>query len=174
MTHKTFCVKSLDKIQEKEIVEQFILYLKSFNCDKNITWRLYHYSSVEKHTLNKLLTTYNIVPETYGVSIEWIDLCDILIKYKFVFKNCFDYSIKSINKVLNQIGYIPDNFIYKNTLIKNGLDTIIAVYKSDNLSKFNDIVFSKIDIMEDIIFYNMIDCISLYYLRNFMQENVIF
>jgi predicted RecB family nuclease len=174
MTHKTFCVNSLDKIQEKEMIEEFLLYLKSFNCDKHITWRLYHYSGIEKYTLNKLLGQYNMVPEDYGVTIIWIDLCDILIKYKFVFKNCFDYSIKSINKILNQLKYIPDNCIYRNSLIKNGLDSIIALYKCDDKSKTHNINFNKIDIMEDIIYYNMIDCISLYYLRNFIQENVSF
>ena len=174
MKHKTFCLKNLDKIQEKEMIEEFLLYLKSFNCEKHITWRLYHYSGVEKYTLNKLMEQYKILPETYGITIQWIDLCDILIKYKFVFKNCFDYSVKSINKVLNQLGYIPDECIYKNSLIKNGLDSIIALYKCDENSKLNNIELNKSILMEDIIYYNMIDCMSLYYLRKFLQETVLF
>lgn len=174
MKHKTFCLKSLDKIQEKEMIEEFLLYLKSFNCEKHITWRLYHYSGVEKYTLNKLMEQYKILPETYGITIQWIDLCDILIKYKFVFKNCFDYSVKSINKVLNQLGYIPDECIYKNSLIKNGLDSIIALYKCDENSKLNNIELNKSILMEDIIYYNTIDCMSLYYLRKFLQETVLF
>lgn len=174
MIHKTFCVKTLEKFQEKEMIEDFLLYLKSFNCEKHITWRLYHYSSVEKYTLNKLFESYFINPETYGITIEWIDLCDVLIKYKFVFKNCFDYSIKSINRVLNQLGYIHNNCIYKNSLIKNGLDTIIALYKCYDESKLNNIYINRTDIMKDIIYYNMIDCISLYYLRNFLQQTVSF
>lgn len=174
MKHKTFCLKKLDKIQEKELIEEFLLYLKCFNCEKHITWRLYHYSGVEKYTLNKLMEQYKILPETYGITIHWIDLCDILIKYKFVFKNCFDYSVKSINKVLNQLGYIPDECIYKNSLIKNGLDSIIALYKCDENSKLNNIELNKSILMEDIIYYNMIDCMSLYYLRKFLQETVLF
>ena len=174
MKHKTFCVNTLNKLQEKEMVEEFLLYLKSFNCEKHITWRLYHYSGVEKYTLNKLMEQYNFLPETYGITIQWIDLCDILIKYKFVFKNCFDYSIKSINKVLNQLSYIPDDCIYKNSLIKNGLDSIIALYKCDEFSKLNNIELNKSVLMEDITYYNMIDCMSLYYLRKFLQETVLF
>ena len=174
MKHKTFCVNKLNKLQEKEMIEEFLLYLKSFNCEKHITWRLYHYSGVEKYTLNKLMEIYKILPVTYGVTIQWIDLCDILLKYKFVFKNCFDYSIKSINKVLNNLGYIPDDCIYKNSLIKNGLDSIIALYKCDDHSKTDNIQLSKSVLMEDIIYYNMIDCMSLYYLRNFLQETILF
>ena len=174
MIHKTFCVKTLDKSNEKEMIEDFLLYLKSFNCEKHITWRLYHYSGIEKYTLNKLFDSYFINPETYGITIEWIDLCDILIKYKFVFKNCFDYSIKSINKTLNQLEYIPHECVYKNSSIKNGLDSIIALYKCDDESKINNININKTNIMEDIIYYNMIDCISLYYLRNFLQQTVLF
>ena len=101
-------------------------------------------------------------------------MCDILIKYKFVFKNCFDYSVKSINKILNQLNYIPDDCIYKNSLLKNGLDTIIAVYKCDDDSKINNIQLNKSILMEDIISYNKIDCMSLYYLRKFLQETILF
>ena len=174
MKHKTFCVNKLNKLQEKEMIEEFLLYLKSFNCEKHITWRLYHYSGVEKYTLNKLMEIYKILPVTYGVTIQWIDLCDILLKYKFVFKNCFDYSIKSINKILNQLNYIPDDCIYKNSSIKNGLDSIIALYKCDDHSKTYNIQLSKSVLMEDIIYYNMIDCMSLYYLRKFLQETILF
>jgi hypothetical protein len=172
MTHKTFCVEKLDKINEKEIIEDFLLFLKSYDVEKQITWRLYHYSGVEKYTLNKLMDKYNIIPETFGIKIEWIDLCDLLIKYKFVFKGCFDYSIKSINKILNQLEYIPDEYIYQNSLIKNGLDTIIAVFKCEDQSKLLNESFNKLNLMNDISYYNMIDCISLFYLREFLVDNL--
>ena len=174
MIHKTFCVKYLEKSYERQLIEDFLLFLKSFNCEKNITWRLYHYSGVEKYTLNKLIENYKIIPENYGITIEWIDLCDLLIKYKFVFKSCFDYSIKSINKVLNQLEYVPDDCVYKKSLIKNGLDSIIAVYKCDELSKINNIELNKTELMKDITYYNMIDCISLYYLRSFLEYTIKF
>ena len=172
MTHKTFCVEKLNKINEKEIIEDFLLFLKSYDVEKQITWRLYHYSGVEKYTLNKLMDKYNIIPETFGIKIEWIDLCDLLIKYKFVFKGCFDYSIKSINKILNQLEYIPDEYIYQNSLIKNGLDTIIAVFKCEEQSKLLNESFNKLNLMNDISYYNMIDCISLFYLREFLVDNL--
>ena len=172
MTHKTFCVEKLDKINEKEIIEDFLLFLKSYDVEKQITWRLYHYSGIEKYTLNKLMDKYNIIPETFGIKIEWIDLCDLLIKYKFVFKGCFDYSIKSINKILNQLEYIPDEYIYQNSLIKNGLDTIIAVFKCEEQSKLLNESFNKLNLMNDISYYNMIDCISLFYLREFLVDNL--
>lgn len=174
MIHKTFCVDVLEKFQEKKMIEEFILYLKSFNCEKHITWRLYYYSGIEKNMLNKLFAYYCIEPESYGISIEWIDLYDILIKYKFVFKNCFKYSLKNINNILNQLKYIPDEYIYKNTLIKNELDSIIAIYKCDNESKINNININKSNTFKDISYYNMIDCISLYHLRNFLQQTVSF
>jgi hypothetical protein len=170
MSHKTFCVNYLDKKDEKKLIEDFLLFLKSFNCEKHITWRLYHYSGVEKYTLNKLLEDYNIKPETFGLSIQFIDLYDLLIKYKFVFKNCFEFSLKSINKILYQLEYIPENFIYKNSIIKNGLDSIIAIYKCDEECKMNNVHLNKLNITDDINYYNMIDCISLYHLRVFLND----
>jgi|LauGreDrversion4_2_1035121.scaffolds.fasta_scaffold02082_9 hypothetical protein len=170
MSNKTFCVKSLDDNNEKQILEDFLLYLKSFHCDKHITWRLYHYSGVEKYTLNKLMERYNLLPETYGISIVWIDLYEVLIQYKFVFKNCYDYSLKSINKALSALEYIPDDCIYDNCVVKNGLDSIIAVYKCDQEARSNNKEFNKSIIMDDIIYYNMIDCESLFHIRDFMAS----
>lgn len=168
MFHKTFCVKQLNKKQEEELIKDFILFLKSFNCEKHITWRLYHFSGTEKYTLNKLMNNYNISPEEYGITIEWIDLYDILIKYMFVFKNCFDYSIKSINKVLYDLGNVSRNYTYENLSIKNGLDTIIAVFECDENSK--NITFNKSKLMDSVIYYNSVDCISLFYIRNFLES----
>lgn len=168
MIHKTFCVKQLNKKQEEELIKDFILFLKSFNCEKRITWRLYHFSGTEKYTLNKLMNSYNILPEEYGITIEWIDLYDILIKYMFVFKNCFNYSIKSINKILYELDYISTNYTYENLSIKNGLDTIITVYECDENSK--NITFNKSELMDSVIYYNSVDCISLFYIRNFLES----
>jgi hypothetical protein len=178
MSHKTFCIEQkekyygmeqnthkyneiINKTNEKQLIKNFLLFLKSYDCEKFITWRLYYYSNVEKQTLNRLLKEYNINPEDYGVSIEWIDLYDVLIKNKVVFKNCFDYSLKTINNILNFLEYIPNNCIY-NCTIKNGLDSIIAVYKHyDNIN---------LCLIDEISHYNMLDCISLYFLREFLSN----
>jgi hypothetical protein len=171
MSHKTFCVNKLDKINEKQMIEEFIVYLKNYSCEKYITWRLYHFSGVEKYTLNKLMEKYNITPELFGIKIEWIDLYELLIEYKCVFKNYFDYSIKSINKILNTLGYISNDFLYQDSKIKNGLDSVIAVFKCNKECDKNIILY-KTNIMNEIIHYNMIDCISLFYLRNFLNEQL--
>ena len=172
MLHKTFCVNKLDKTNEKQIIEDFLLYLKNYNCEKNIIWRFYHYSDIEKHTLNKLMDMYNIDHESFGIKIEWIDLCQLLINYKFVFKNCFDYSIKSINKTLNNLNYIPNEYIYQNSEIKNGLDSVIAIFKCKKECNQNNTSLIKTNIMDEIIYYNMVDCISLFHLRNFLNEQL--
>jgi predicted RecB family nuclease len=172
MLHKTFCVNKLDKINEKQIIGDFLIYLKNYNCEKNIIWRLYHYSDIEKHTLNKLMDMYNIYPESFGIKIEWIDLCQLLINYKFVFKNCFDYSIKSINKILNNLNYIPDECMYQNSEIKNGLDSVIAIFKCKKECNQNNTSLIKTNIMDEIIYYNMIDCVSLFHLRDFLNEQL--
>jgi predicted RecB family nuclease len=171
MSHKTFCVNKLDKINEKQMIEEFLVYLKNYSCEKHITWRLYHFSGVEKYTLNKLMEKYDIKPELFGIKIEWIDLCELLIEYKCVFKNYFDYSIKSINKILNTLGYISNDFLYQDSKIKNGLDSVIAVFKCNKECDKNIILY-KTNIMNEIIHYNMIDCISLFYLRNFLNEQL--
>jgi hypothetical protein len=174
MTHKTFYIEKkynkieqnnyneiINKTNEKQLIENFLLFLKNYNCEKFITWRLYYYSNVEKQTLNRLLKEYNINPEDYGITIEWIDLYELLIKNKVVFKNCFDYSLKTINNILNFLQYLPNDYIYNNTII-NGLDTIIAVYKHyDNVNSH---------LIDEIKHYNMLDCISLYFIRDFLDN----
>ena len=177
MTHKTFYIQQgfgtlvpqqnkqkyneINKTNEKQLIENFLLFLKSYDCEKFITWRLYYYSNVEKQTLNRLLKEYNINPEDYGVTIEWIDLYELLIKNKVVFKNCFDYSLKTINNILNFLQYVPDNYRYNST-IKNGLNSIIAIYKYyDNINSH---------LIDEIVHYNMLDCISLYFLREFLSD----
>lgn len=172
MSQKTFCVDSLNQINEKKNLKDFLIFLKNYSCETHIIWRLYHFSSIEKYTLTKLMEKYDIFPETFGITFEWIDLCEILISYKFVFKGYFDYSLKTINKALHNIGYIPDNCIYKNSLIKNGMDTIVATLKCNSDSIENKISLSKIPLMDEIIYYNTIDCMSLYHIRDFLQKNL--
>jgi hypothetical protein len=115
------------------------------------------------------MNIYNINPESFGVKIEWIDLCQLLINYKFVFKNCFDYSIKSINKILNELDFVPNDCLYQNSEIKNGLDSVIAIFKCEKECNKNNTLINKTNIMDEIAHYNMIDCVSLFHLRDFLN-----
>lgn len=172
MYHKTFCVDKLNIESERILIRDFLLFLKNYTCEKHIVWRLYHYSGFEDTTLCKLMEKYSLHPEEYGITIEWIDIHDIIKSHEFVFKGCFDYSLKSINKILYKYGYIPDDCIYENSVIKNGMDSVIATYKCNEISTNNDISLNKIFIMKDIEYYNMIDCVSLFHIRKFLETKL--
>ena len=172
MYHKTFCVDKLNTESEKTIIRDLLLFLKEYSCEKHIVWRLYHYSGFEDTTLCKLMKKYNLNPEDYGITIEWIDIHDIIKSHEFVFSGCFDYSLKSINKILHKLKYIPDDCIYDNSVIKNGMDSVIATYKCNEMSINDNMSFNKNLIMKDIEYYNMIDCISLFHIRNFLENKL--
>jgi len=172
MCHKTFCVDKLNTESEKTIIRDFLLFLKNYTCEKHIIWRLYHYSGFEDTTLCKLMQKYSLNPVDYGITIEWIDMYDILKTHKFVFNNCFDYSLKSINKMLYKYNYISDDCVYENSVIKNGMDSVIATYKCNEISINDDIPLNKIFIMKDIEYYNMIDCVSLFHIRKFLESKL--
>ena len=172
MYHKTFCVEKLNTDSERIMIRDFLLFLKNYTCEKHIVWRLYHYSGFEDTTLCKLMKKYSLEPLEYGITIEWIDIHDIIKTHEFVFSGCFDYSLKSINKILHKNKYIPDDCIYENSIIKNGMDSVIATYKCNEISINDDISLTKIFIMKDIEYYNKIDCVSLFHIRNFLETKL--
>jgi hypothetical protein len=172
MCQKTFCAEKLNTDSERMIIRDFLLFLKNYTCEKHIIWRLYHYSGFEDTTLCKLMKKYSLEPLEYGITIEWIDMHDIIKTHEFVFNGCFDYSLKSINKILHKRKYIPDDCIYENSVIKNGMDSVIATYKCNEISINDDVPLNKIFIMKDIEYYNMIDCVSLFYIRNFLETKL--
>jgi len=172
MCHKTFCAEKLNTDSERMIIRDFLLFLKNYTCEKHIVWRLYHYSGFEDTTLCKLMKKYSLDPLEYGITIKWIDINEIIKTHEFVFSGCFDYSLKSINKILHKHKYIPDDCVYENSVIKNGMDSVIATYKCNEISINEDISLNKIFIMKDIEYYNMIDCVSLFHIRNFLESKL--
>ena len=80
--------------------------------------------------------------------------------------NCLrllNLKLKTIVQELQQIEFIKE-IMYKNLVIKNGLDAMELMY--------NHYVQSKKNInLKDLIEYNEIDCKSLFYLYNFLFNN---
>jgi hypothetical protein len=117
------------------------------------------------------LTKHNIHPKDFGITIEWaFDLHGLFTSYQFVLKNCYDYSLKTVNKTMVTLGHIPDEFCYSNCKIQDGMQSIIIAHECHKQSLENNSQLLDIDNFDSILNYNMIDCVSLFYIRNFMED----
>lgn len=104
------------------------------------------YYAADKSKFQKLLEKTGISYPDNFFDLT-IDLLPIIKKY-CAFKGAYNFSIKSIEKVFTEKGFISDT--YKDGNCKNGLESI---------SIFEDYLKTKNDtIRNDIIEYNKLDC----------------
>jgi hypothetical protein len=91
------------------------------------------------------------------------DLYDVFIGDRFVLKNCYNYSLKSIAKGLHNFGYI--NTIWDdNNLCSNGLDAMFLAYQVYKNKKDEN------NVMDSIIKYNKVDCSTVHELLQFIRK----
>lgn len=160
---KTFISPTYDlENEEFNIVMEWIDYMN--NKTDNII--IHHWGNAEQSIFKSIVNRYEI---DYSIirNITWNDLCKNLKDEKFVIKGVYSYGLKDISKGLYNLGYI------KHTWCDNDIDgktTLLylknEIEKESNLNK--NLKYTKI--IQDIIYYNKIDCLVLYDIIQFIKK----
>ena len=149
--YKSFFLDKLDKIHEKENIIEFLKFIKSLNIEKTWHWGNFEYSLITKKVMTHLIDVQ--LPVLY-------DMLEIFKNknHPILFKNVFNFSIKSFYKYLRDERHIS----YDYNELSNGFDSmdIAREYYQTRDEEIKD----------NILYYNKIDCKLMYdilrYIRN--------
>lgn len=129
--------------EEFQIVSEFVNFVNMLQGD---TVTFVHWTNIEQRLLNSVLKTYNLV---INKKIKWLDLYDYFKKNKVYVKGCYNYKLKFVSRQLYDTGLIQSKW---SNSFADGLGAMTAyiIYISSHEKD------SKI--LEEIAYYNMIDC----------------
>jgi len=159
---RTFIPDKLSNLDEKHNIQSWFAYLVESSRQMGYTdFQLIHWSNAEPSTLNKLKEDFGI-----RISVQWIDLLRIYQDIQFICRGMCNYSLKSVANAMNKEGLILTQWkesvvdgLGANMIIINGL-------KSGNKLK-------ELKNMEEVIFYNEIDCKVLFEMVSYLSKIII-
>lgn len=165
---KCFYLENLSNRDERNMLNDFSLFLKKKEEQFNQESILLHWTKAEPMFLKKSCSKYNL--NFKFNEVKFFDLYDLFVDNFISIKGCFNYSLKNVARAMyenNMINTLWD----KENVCSNGLN---AMYYANEYYKGNNK-----DIMKYIINYNEIDCKVMYeilkYLRkSYMNNNNIF
>ena len=160
--YKYFLADRLDKSNEIKIISQFTNFVRNLNIKKLFHWG----SSAEPAIYRNIINKYNIIhPLSHDI---WNDMCTLFIKGNIGIKGSTSYGLKNIAKAMYKHGMI--NYIW-NDKLDSGFESMISIYKANNISINNNIKLYNVNITNDIIKYNMVDCKILHDIITYIRNN---
>lgn len=161
--HKSFVMKEITEEEEFKICDEFTKFVSTFNKPK-----LFHWSNAEikffNNTNEKFNNCWNINKWT------WIDMYNVFISEPIVLKNVFTFKLKDIATEMYKNGMIKNIWNTTNTTnatnnISNGFDAMcnaIKYYKNKTKNK---------SVMNNLIEYNKIDCLTIANIVEYLRNN---
>jgi putative phage-type endonuclease len=151
-------VKSLNLENEKEILISFKNLLEELDYDIIIHW-----SNAELNFLKNANKRHNLNIELKNN----VDLRKIFEKEPISIKGLYNYKLKEVIKVMNNYNFID----IKYDTIDNGLEAMILTWKYNEQSLQKKIPLYNINEFKEIIYYNEIDCKSMYEIILYLKQN---
>jgi hypothetical protein len=142
---------------EKIIINKFIDFINN----KTNNPRFFHWSHAEKSFITSTNKRHKNIWNVWLSKIEWIDICNIFKSEPIVVNGSFDFSIKSIASAMYNHKLIKTCW---NTNVTNGLHAMVEAiqfYKNN----------TSLEIMDDIIKYNEIDCKVMWEIISYIRMN---
>jgi hypothetical protein len=153
--YEKFLCKKMDQENEKECLENMISFYinKMFDCA--------YFYDIEENMFNKKIKDYQI---DIKHDINWINIKTILTSEPVVFKDCFNYRLKSIIKSMNKHNLVN---LKNESDTQNGFDCMIEMYMYyKNKSDENN--YDKL--LQDTLIYNNFDCKCMFEIINFLNK----
>ena len=158
--YKCFYLKDLTNRDERNMLNEFFIFLKNKEKEYNKDSILLHWTKAEPQFLKKSCSKYNMNFKLEN--IEYFDLYDLFVDNFVSIKGCFNYSLKNVARSMFNNGMI-DTLWDKDNVCSNGLNAMyyaLEYYKGQNL-----------DVMRSIINYNEIDCKVMYEILKYLRKS---
>ncbi len=155
--YKVFIPESLTFRDEKNNIQRWLIFMKNkINQLKYDNYQCIHWTNAEPALFKKIKNEWRI-----RNIIKWIDLQPILKNGHVVFDDMYNYSLKTVAKAMNKLGYIDT--IWGDNIV-DGLGANMVIIRGEKTKKK---VF-EFDGIEEIIKYNEVDCKAMYQIHNFL------
>lgn len=153
-------MNSLSSIEEEKCFRNFIDVLRDLP-----SFTIYHYGNFEKYHLEKLFNKY----EVPTMNLNLVDLLKVVKNENVAIKNCFSFKLKDISLALINNGLLNNSELksWGAQHMKNISSGVEAMFKSYQLYESNNII------TKEIINYNHDDCLTLFYILNFLRSLVV-
>jgi hypothetical protein len=163
-----FTVDRVTFDDEKKICDQFIKFVHEVKNSVGMTSKaiMYHWSPAEpssfddyadrsdddsgKSLLLKLI-------DSESDDIVWYDVCKLFKTEPIIVKDVYGFGLKPIAKQMKKFGYI-DSVWCEDSACQSGLQAMIVAAKSAEKSYRDNVNFSTLPEIKDVIRYNEIDC----------------
>ena len=147
---KSFIMKNKTLESEKIMFEEFMEYIN--NIRGNNLCKMYHWSNAEVYSYQNFKTRHLelIINDKH---ISFYDLNKVFVNEPITIKGALNYSLKTVSKALKKHNLIKSTW-NTDSICSNGLNAMIL---ANNLYESNNDVLND-PIMQEIIYYNEIDC----------------
>jgi predicted RecB family nuclease len=153
--YKYFISEQIDEYGEFSVIGQMFDFIKS----KTSYPKFFHWSHLEKSTLDKINQKHNNLWGDIIENITWVDMCRVFIEEPIVIKGAKKFNLKEIANAMESHRMI--NSKWDNNGPDNGFSAMISAINNYK---------NKLQDMSSIIRYNEIDCKVVWeivsYLRN--------
>ena len=155
--YKSFCLDEISFENEKKMCEEFTQFMFLQNINKIWYWH------AEQMQIHRLIKRHPLLTKRF-LKTSWYDLCCLFRQEPIVIKGVYDFSLKSIAKMMYNYGMIKAHITSE---CDSGMDAMMKAYDAYILK---DIVMKK-TIIDDIKQYNKFDVESLYQILNYIISN---
>ena len=160
-TYYNFLAKSLTEQGEFDMFQEMFVVISNYCQNKQP--KFYHWSQIERTLYSKWLLKNNLREEDY--SLNFCDLHEHFKKEPVLVKNLYNFSLKSVANAFieNKLIKMP---LWDSEECSNGLNASILLakyYKNKNNS----------ELLDKLIKYNKIDCMSMYHIMKYIRENML-
>lgn len=158
--YTSFLMNSLCESEEKRVITEFYQYVSTNGFPKCWYW------FAEVRFWKKALDRHNL-----NMNINWVDLYELFTKEAFAVKGSMNFKLKSYIKSLVNLNKInvplpPDN-------CSDGISAMMIAWNYYECDKDNKDEKDKYDKeMQDVIYYNSLDCQYLDVLLKFARDNL--
>lgn len=153
--YKKFILNELTKEDENQMLNDFLEFLRLREYPKIYYW------SAEPSIWKRA----EIRNKRSPFVLNWSDLYEIFKREPIVIRGCFDFSLKSVSKMMKYHGMISSELLDNNGC-NSGLNAMVQCWKYYNLGKNDN------TIIDNIIRYNQFDCQVLYEILSYMRTNM--
>ena len=159
---KCFYLDELSYNSQNELFIKFWDFINNKTVELNKTDNVfYHWTKAEPINYNKWMTQLMLPNKTF------IDMYDIFINEPIVIKGALNFSLKSIAKAMYNNNMIKTTWESSSKCV-SGLDALywgLELYKNDKLNMSLD------NVLNDILYYNKVDCEVLFEIINYLRKN---
>lgn len=158
--YKSLYVNQITLIEEKRIIKEFNNLILNLEDKYKTNAKVIHWSNAEKSFYNKVNLRYGNIFK----NINWFDLLRFFKDNNILILDSLNFSLKSIATSMYKYGLIQSIW---NNEITSGSDAMFFSWQE--YIKYNNINSS--DKFRDVIFYNEIDCKTMYEIFEYLKSN---